>query len=470
MRSDAFTTHGDEVLYAFDATDLSKRLWESDTNATRDSPGRANKFAVPVVTNGKVYVVAVQEVSVYGLFNGAPIAAAPVINPNGGVFTSSQNVTLSSATSSANIYYTLDGTVPTTASTVYTGPITISTDTTLRAMASGGGFVQSAVSSASFNFSNQTPPVTFQPGAGTYTSAPQVTLSDTDSSATIYYTTDGSTPTASSNPYSGPISISSSTTIKAIAIDPSLQNSNVGAAAYVIQPPGTTINFGNGFASVAGLKLNGTTLSTNNLVQLTSTTGTYQDGSVFWTQPIGVQTFTTDFAFQLTSAQGDGFTFTIQNVGTTALGASGSGLGYQNIGKSVAVKFDLYSNAGEGTDSTGVYMNGATPTVPAIDMTSSGVLLRSGDVMLAHLTYDGTTLSMTLTDQSTNKVFTLSKAINIPQTVGGNTAYVGFTGSTGGLSAIQKILSWTYSAQSAGPVTSAPTFSPAAGSYSRHRT
>ncbi len=466
VRSDAFTTHGDEVLYAFDASDLSKLLWESDTNATRDSPGRANKFAVPVVTNGKVYVVAVKEVSVYGLFNGAPIAAAPVINPNGGVFTSTQNVTLSSATSSASVYYTLDGTVPTTASTLYAGPITISTDTTLRAIASGGGFVQSAVSSASFTFSNQTPGVTFQPGSGTFAATQQVALADTDTAASIHYTTDGSTPTSTSNLYTGPISVSSSTTIKAIAIDPSLQNSSVATAVYVIQAPGTSVDFGNGFGSIVGLKLNGTTVSTNNLLQLTSTNGSYQDGSVFWTQPIGVQAFTTDFAFQLSSAQGDGFTFTIQGVGATALGASGAGLGYQNIGKSVAIKFDLYSNAGEGTDSTGVYTNGAIPTVPAVDMTSSGVLLKSGDVMLAHLTYDGTTLSMTLTDQSANQVFSLSKAINIPQTVGGNTAYVGFTGSTGGLSAIQKILRWTYFAQSSGPVTSAPAFSPAGGSYS----
>src|SRR6202012_4322067 len=144
----------------------------------------------------------------------------------------------------------------------------------------------------------------------------------------------------------------------------------------------------------AGLTLNGSAVNTANLLQLTSTGSTYQVGSVFWSQPIGVQTFTTDFSFQLSSAQGDGFSFTIQNVGAKTLGASGSGLGYQNVGKSVAIKFDLYSNAGEGTDSTGVYINGAAPTVPAVDMTSSGVVLKSGDSMLAHVTYDGTTLSM----------------------------------------------------------------------------
>ncbi len=464
VRADAFTTHGNSILYAFDATDLTKVLWESDTNTTRDAPGPANKFAVPVVTNGKVYVSAVKEVSVYGLFNNTPVAAAPSINPNGGTFAAPQNITLSSATSSASIYYTLDGSTPTPASTLYTDPLAITSSTTIRAIATAPGFVQSAVSSASFTFSNQTPPVTFQPAAGTYFATQMVTLSDADSAATIFYTTDGSTPTASSSQYTAPISVAASRTIKAIAIDPSLQNSSVATGAYTIQAA-PTINFANGFASVAGLKLNGTAIKTNNLLQLTSTTGTYQTGTVFWNQPVGVQTFSTDFAFQLSSAQGDGFTFAIQNVGTTALGASGSGLGYQNIGKSVAIKFDLYSNAGEGTDSTGLYTNGAVPTVPAVDMTSSGVLLKSGDAMLAHVTYDGTTLSMTLTDQVTNKTFSLSKAINIPQVVGANTAFVGFTGSTGGLSAIQKILTWTYSTQASNAVTSAPAFSPPAGSY-----
>ena len=74
----------------------------------------------------------------------------------------------------------------------------------------------------------------------------------------------------------------------------------------------------------------------------------------------------------------DGFAFVIQNAGTTALGPSGGGLGYgpdnvtnpsastnTPIAKSVALKFDLYNNAGEGTNSTGLYTNGASPTTPA---------------------------------------------------------------------------------------------------------
>jgi len=466
VRTDQYTTHGTQVLYAWDATDLSNLLYESDTNATRDGAGRANKFTIPVITNGKVYVGATFQVDVYGLFNGEPTAAAPVITPDGGTFAGSQSVTLSTATSSGSIFYTLDGTVPTPGSTPYTDPFTISTDTTVRAITSAPGFVQSAVSSASFTFSGQTPAASFTPGGGTYTATQKVTLSDTDSTANIYYTTDGSTSTASSNLYTGPITIAASTTINAIAIDPNLQNSNVATAAYVIQAGGSSINFGSGFSSVAGLTLNGSTVNTDDSrLQLTNGAD-HEAGSVFWDQAIGVQSFTTDFSFQLSDALADGFTFTIQDIGPNALGGQSDALGYAGIGKSVAIKFDLYNNAGEGTDSTGVYTDGAVPTVPAVDMTSSGVLLRSGDSMLAHVTYDGATLTMNLLDLVNNKTFTLTKAINIPQVVGANTAYVGFTGGTGGLSASQKILYWTYATQAVSPATSAPVFSPAAGSYS----
>ena len=465
IRTDQYTTHGPGILYAWNANDLTKPIYETDTNATRDSSGRANKFAIPIVTNGKVYVPGVSIVTVYGLFNGAEVTATPTISPDGGAFTSTQTVTLSSQTKSASIFYTLDGSTPTTASTAYDGPITVSSDTTVKAVASAPNFVQSGVSSATFTFASQTPAVTIQPGGGTYTTTQMVTLTDSDNSASIYYTTDGSTPSASSKLYTAAIAVSASETIQAIAIDSGLKNSTIATAAYVIQAAGSGINFGSGFSNTTGLKLNGSAIaSDDSRLQLTNG-AVHEAGSVFWTQPISVQGFTTDFSFQLSQAQGDGFTFAIQNDGASALGGQSSALGYGGLKKSVAIKFDFYSNAGEGTDSTGVYINGAAPTVPALDMTSSGVILRSGDSMLAHVTYDGTTLRMNLQDLVTKDTFVLSKVIDIPQTVGANSAYVGFTGGTGGLSASQKILYWTYSTQAVTPVTAEPTFTPAGGSY-----
>jgi hypothetical protein len=110
----------------------------------------------------------------------------------------------------------------------------------------------------------------------------------------------------------------------------------------------------------------------------------------------------------------------------------------------VGVKFDLFNNFGEGNDSTGLYVNGASPTVPALDMTSSGVNLHSGDVFNVHMAYDGTTLSMRITDVTTQATYQTSWPIDIAMEVGSATAYVGFTGATGGAAATQNVLSWLY--------------------------
>ena len=119
--------------------------------------------------------------------------------------------------------------------------------------------------------------------------------------------------------------------------------------------------------------------------------GVVEARAVWYATPVNVQSFTTDFNFQITPTGAnvaDGFTFTLQNAagGVNAIGAPGGGLGYQGLGSSVAVKFDLFNNAGEGSDSTGFYLNGASPTVPAVDMTASGVNVHSGDILHAHLT------------------------------------------------------------------------------------
>jgi hypothetical protein len=223
----------------------------------------------------------------------------------------------------------------------------------------------------------------------------------------------------------------------------------------------SSINLGNGFAQ-GSVILNGNAILSGTKLQITDDNPAgYEAGSGWYSIPANIQSFTTDFTFQITpgtTPTADGMAFVIQGNTSSALGPEGGGLGYgpdaptnpaasahTPIAKSVAVKFDLFDNAGEGVDSTGIYTNGVSPTTPAVDMTSSGVDLHSGNVFRVHMTYDGTTLTMTITD-TTNaaKTFTTSQAINIPSIVGGNTAFVGFTGGTGGLTAIQGILTWTF--------------------------
>ena len=171
--------------------------------------------------------------------------ATPAFSPAGGTYTSARSVSISDATPGATIYYTTDGSTPTTASPVYGGPITVTQTTTVKAMAAAVGMANSAVASATYTIRVATPALS--PGGGTYTSAVTVTLSDSTAGATIYYTMDGSTPTTASPVYSGPIMVTQTTTIKAMAAAGGMANSAVASATYTIQQSFTlTVSVQNG--------------------------------------------------------------------------------------------------------------------------------------------------------------------------------------------------------------------------------
>jgi hypothetical protein len=77
------------------------------------------------------------------------------------------------------------------------------------------------------------------------------------------------------------------------------------------------------------------------------------------------------------------------------------------------------------------------------------------------VSYDGAILKMTITDAVTpSKTFSTSWTVNIPSAVGGNTALVGFSGGSGGTTAVQDIVTWSYSNAAAPPQSVPPTASP----------
>ena len=465
--SEAYATSGAAILQAHNASNVATTLYSSSTNSSRDNPGPAVKFSVPTIVNGKVYVGTGTQVSIYGLLSGAQQAAAPALSPGAESFTGSISVTITDSTSGATIYYTTDGTTPTTSSTKYTGAITVSATETINAIASASNYLTSPVASATYTDITQASAPAISPAGGTYTATQTVTLTDNTSGATIYYTTNGTTPTTSSTKYTGAITVSATETIEAIAVASGLNNSPVSTATFTIVAPGSGINYPQGFAASTGqIVLNGNAQLDDSRLQLTDG-GQNEASSAWYVTPVNIQSFTTDFTFQLSNPVADGMTFAIQNNNNTIVGASAGNLGYGYIPNSIAIKFDLYNNQGEGPDSTGLYTDGTPPMVPAIDMTSSGVNLHSDDTMAVHVVYDGTTLTMTITDNVTGASFSNSWAINIPTTVGGNTAYVGFTGGTGYSSSSQKILTWSFNNN---PVLPTPTFSPAAGTYTTTQT
>jgi hypothetical protein len=166
-----------------------------------------------------------------------PPPPSPTFSPAPGSYTSAQSVTIGDALTGALIHYTLDGSQPTSASTLYSGPIKITASETIQAIAVAAGYGTSPEVSAAYviNLPSAPPtPVITTAGnstTGTYPSTFSITVTDTDASAVIHYTTDGSIPTSTNgSTYTAPFTVSSTETITAVAIDSALANDSSAAS------------------------------------------------------------------------------------------------------------------------------------------------------------------------------------------------------------------------------------------------
>ncbi len=425
--------------------------WQNQTTATSASFGGAaghkyGFFSIATDLLGNIEGPKTTAEATTTVAGGTP-AAAPVFTPGGGVYDSTQLVALSDATPSATIHYTTDGSLPTAQSQVYTGPVSVTSTETIKALAVAPGYAQSPVATATYTITPASVAApTFSPAPGSYTTAQAVTLADRTSGATIHYTTDGTKPTAHSAVYSQPIQVSSTETINAIAIA-GLTSSPLATATYTIaNGQCQTIDYSKGFTG-SGLSLNNGAALANDRLRLTDG-GFSEARSAFYTTAVPVSNFTTDFAFQLVNPLADGITFTIQSNNPQVVGQPGGGLGYAGIPNSIALKFDLFDNNGEGFDSTGLYGDGAYPDTPAVNLFPAGINLHSGHLFAVHIAYANDKGTGTITDTVTGASASMSVPGDLSKTVG-SAAYVGFTASTGTLTATQDIVTWTYRGGSA---------------------
>ncbi len=307
-------------------------------------------------------------------FKGGSTASAPTFSPAAGTYTSAQDVTLTTATPGATIHYTIDGSMPTTASSVYSSAIPISSATTIRAIAARAGYANSGISIASYSILPVASAPTFSLAAGTYTSAQSVTLTTATSGASIYYTTNGDTPTSSSTLYSGPISISSTATIKAIAIKAGYEDSIVASARYTInissgegggggyvKPTASQVKFSpeeGTYKSAQAITLSTATSNANIYYTLDGTTPT--SSSLLYSSPISVSSTSTIKAIAIRS-------------------------GYNNSPVSTAV-YTIVSEGEEDNDEKDE--NGDKPDTPGSNL-SDGTLIKLPDSPKVYVIIDG---------------------------------------------------------------------------------
>ena len=182
-------------------------------------------------------------------YNVTGTVQAVMFNPPGGTYTEAKTVVLSTVTEGATIRYTINGDEPTATSTIYTMPIAVPLNTpnfTIKAKAFRTGWQSSVTGTEIYTITGQVAfnqPV-FSPAGGTYGNPVQVTIADPiPADATVYYTTDGSIPSAlNGNEYSGAINVNQTLILKAVAVKNAWTPSGVQTAEYEFQaaPPAFT--------------------------------------------------------------------------------------------------------------------------------------------------------------------------------------------------------------------------------------
>lgn len=493
MRVDAYASRGPAILYAYNATNLQE-LYNSAQTGLRDQMGGAVKFTVPTVANGKVYCGTQTSLDVFGLFPPADappeapsdLTAEPVEGGTSIVLSWTNNADNATGIrivrSTDGVNFTPVNTVPRDATSYTDTGLTPSTLYFYQVIATNqaGDSKPSNTVSVRTRIANPVLQIAdicvgqvdleWTPTANDHYTIERSTdgtnfteiamvgadvtrFSDTGLQlGTYFYRV-----TAFSVFEEGEDSATSNTaraTLGPVSIDHSME---AGA-----------------FANHDDMVANGraTFSEPERLLRLTSAPS--QAGSAFTVQRVGVRGFTTRFSWRIHEGTqpnpSDGFTFTIQTNSSNALGPGGGGLGYgpdqpssgRGIRNSVAIKFDTFNNAGEGPNSTGIFSDGRSPTVRgsdlpptptplqpdrSVDLRGTPIELRSQSPKEAVLTYDGTTLTETITDLFSGQSFTVSYQVDIAGIIGSDTAYVGFTGGTGGTWALQDILSWTYEEQ-----------------------
>jgi len=358
--------------------------------------------------------------------------ATPVFTPPAGSYKNDQVVTLSTPTSAnATIYYTVNGTTPTTSSAVFSidKPISVNGSETIKAIAKVKGYAApSAVGTGAYTIAGQAAEPTFSPVAGTYTGTQSVVIGTATPKATIFYTTDGTNPATSATKvkFTAAVSVTKTETLHAVAEATGYTNSAEATAAYTIKLP---VAAKPTFNPVAG-----------------NYTGT-QSVVIGTTTPKATIYYTTDGTNPATSKTAVKYAAAVSVAKTETLNAVAEETGYTNsaegtaaytIKAPVAVKPTFSPVAGTYTGTQPVVIGTTTPKATI------------------YYTTDGTNPATSKTAVKYAAAVSVAKT----ETLNAVAEESGYTNSAEATAAYTIKL----------PVAAKPTFSPAAGTYTKAQT
>ncbi|HEX3716380.1 MAG TPA: immunoglobulin domain-containing protein [Verrucomicrobiae bacterium] len=222
------------------------------------------------------------------------------------------------------------------------------------------------------------------------------------------------------------------------------------AATVMVGATPPVIGFGDG----TGWTLNGGATISGSPATLELTDGnTSEARSAFYNIPQYIAGFLASFTYTPsggTATRADGTTFTLQtaSIGASSLGGDGNQLGYGGITPSVAFELDIYTGDAGGT---GISLgeNGSTAGTGGSPNGGTGpVNINSGDPIAVTLYYSYGTgqLGVKLVDGSAGATYVTNYNVgNLATLLGGDFAYVGFTGATGGSDSVQQVSNFSFS-------------------------
>jgi chitodextrinase len=343
----------------------------------------STSYTITGLTTGTTYTIRVVAIDTSGnRSTGVTITKATAssatytvsASPSSGTYNTTQNVTLSVAPSGATIYYTTNGSNPTTASSVYSTPIAVSANTTIKFFAQDGSGNATSVQTATYTIDTVAPTVTISPVAGSYNSTQSVQI--TSNEGTIYYTLDGTTPTVSSTVYSGAISVSSTQTVKYLVVD-TAGNQTTGSATYTID-----------------------TASPDPVTNLTVGTVSSTTMPVTWTSPSATDVSKYEVAY---SSDG-GINYTIA---TSSLSAPATSYTVTGLNTSTTYTIRVVALDVAGNRSTPVTVSASTSAAPSKVDDASLLLYQDNPV-------NNTTISNADNYFNNNEKFTISITAKIP--------------------------------------------------------